>query len=135
MNKTVKMSVQAIQDFLNLCELGVEFSALSGEQQHIVEKFVAYCKPRGITIKSIPSPCRVAVFASTVKGKTNHIACNAILNGVRGWVINLDSDRQSKKHKTFKFYSVSEASCSPETEKYNAKVTKPLKEHAASVTL
>lgn len=128
MNKTKKMSAEAIQNFLNLCEVNVVFNALNGAQQHIVEKFVAYCKPRGITIKEVPAPHKVSIFASTVRKKTNHIACPAILNGKQGWVVNMDSARESKRHKTLKFFSTEEAACAVEKGAYDSKVTKPIKE-------
>ncbi len=129
MNKTKKMPAETIQNFLNVCEVNVVFNALSGAQQHIVEKFVAYCKPRGITIKEVPAPHTVKIFASN-KGKTSHIACAAIYNGTTGWVVNLDSDKESKAHKRLKFFPATEASCASETGKYCAKVAKKIKERS-----
>lgn len=132
MNKTKKMTVQEIENFLNLCEVNVDFQALSGAQQHIVEKFSSYCKPRGITIKEIPSPHTVSIFASN-KGKTSHIACAAIYNGVSGWVVNLDSDKESKAHKRLRFFPETEASCAPDTGKYCASNVKKIKERSTCI--
>lgn len=132
--KSYNLNVADVE-FLNKCEIQVELEKLDGAKLHMLEKFIAYARPRGITIKGLPRPCTVKIFTSP-KDKTHHIACPAIHDGVRGWIVNMDSARDSKCHKTLHFYSEKEASCSKENGKYCANVCrKPkLRRSAKNVT-
>lgn len=119
MNTFGTINVKRVQNFFNKCEVLVDVNSLNGVQQHIAEKFTAYCEPRGITIKAVPSPFSVVLNGSN-KGKTNHMACPAIYNGVQGWVINLASEKDSKRKKYMKFVSEKDATCMPLKGEYNA---------------
>lgn len=119
MNTFGTIDVKKVQNFFNKCEVRVDVNSLSGVQQHIAEKFTAYCEPRGIIIKALPSPYCVTLFSSN-KGKTDHMACPAIYNGISGWVINLASKKDSKRKKYLKFVSEKDAACMPLKGEYNA---------------